>query len=156
MNEDFVKTTEAYVEAWHGITPPNDPARRLAKDLAATIAAFEAQRDRLRFEGRAQQLRSRPPGHQGMNHLSLTEAAEAVATRRTTATALLQSCLAAIDAHEHQVNATIWIDRDGALQTAEAADRAVAAGAPSAPSTASPSPTRTCTTRPAASAPAAP
>ena len=64
-----------------------------------------------------------------MNRLSLTEAAEAVARRETTATALLQSCLAAIDAHEAEVNATIWIDREGALEAAEAADRRVASGA---------------------------
>ena len=40
----------AQVEAWSGITPPNDPARRLAADLAATIAAFEALRGQLQFE----------------------------------------------------------------------------------------------------------
>jgi hypothetical protein len=42
--------TEAMIEAWHGITPPNDPARRMAADLAQTIAAFEAQRGTMRFE----------------------------------------------------------------------------------------------------------
>ncbi len=30
--------------------PPNDPARRLAADLAITVAAFEAVRGRMRFE----------------------------------------------------------------------------------------------------------
>ena len=30
--------------------PPNDPGRRMAADLAATIAAFTAQRDMLQFE----------------------------------------------------------------------------------------------------------
>ena len=68
-----------------------------------------------------------------MNRLTLTEAADAVATRQTTAVALLQSCLAAIDAHEAVVNATISIDREGALAEAEAADRAVASGAPLGP-----------------------
>ena len=43
-------TTEAYIEQWHGILPPNDPGRRLAADLAGTIKAFESQRARLRFE----------------------------------------------------------------------------------------------------------
>lgn len=42
--------TEAMIEAWHGIVPPNDPARRMAADLAQTIAAFEAVRGRMRFE----------------------------------------------------------------------------------------------------------
>lgn len=50
MDEDFVKHIEASVEAWHGIKPPNAPARRLAADLAATIAAFEAQRHVLAFD----------------------------------------------------------------------------------------------------------
>ena len=63
-----------------------------------------------------------------MNRLSLTDAADAVARREVTAVTLLQSCLAAIDAHEAKVNATIWIDRDGAMQAAEAADKVVASG----------------------------
>ena len=42
--------TVAMIQAWHGITPPNDPARRMAADLAQTIAAFEAQRGTMRFE----------------------------------------------------------------------------------------------------------
>lgn len=50
MDKEFLAKTEAYIEAWHGISAPNDPGRRLAADLAATIAAFEAQRARLRFE----------------------------------------------------------------------------------------------------------
>jgi hypothetical protein len=47
---DFLVTTEAAIAAWHGITPPNDAARRLAAELASTIAAFEAVRGTLRFE----------------------------------------------------------------------------------------------------------
>jgi hypothetical protein len=47
---EFLATTEAMIAAWHGITPPNDAARRLAADLAATIAAFEEVRGTLRFE----------------------------------------------------------------------------------------------------------
>ncbi len=38
------------IATWHGIQPPNDPAKRLAADLADTIAAFEAVRGSLRFE----------------------------------------------------------------------------------------------------------
>lgn len=41
---------EATITRWHGIAPPNDPAKRLAADLAATIAAFEALRGTLAFE----------------------------------------------------------------------------------------------------------
>jgi aspartyl-tRNA(Asn)/glutamyl-tRNA(Gln) amidotransferase subunit A len=62
------------------------------------------------------------------NRLSLTEAADAVARREVTATALLESCLAEIDAHESTVNATIWIDREGAHEAAAAADEQVASG----------------------------
>lgn len=47
---DFLATTEAAIAAWHGITCPNDAARRLAADLTATVAAFEAVRGTLRFE----------------------------------------------------------------------------------------------------------
>ena len=65
-----------------------------------------------------------------MNTWSLTEAADAVACRKLTAVELLESCLAAIDRHESQVNATIWIDRDRAMDEARAADRAVAGRAP--------------------------
>lgn len=46
----FPEITEAMIRAWHGVEPPNDPARRMAADLTATIAAFEAVRGRLRFE----------------------------------------------------------------------------------------------------------
>ena len=62
--------------------------------------------------------------------LSLVEAADAVRTGEATATALLESCLARLDAAEPRVNATIWIDREGAAQAAQAADAAVAAGKP--------------------------
>ncbi len=41
---------EAQIETWTSITPPNDPGRRLAADLAATIAAFTALRGQMQFE----------------------------------------------------------------------------------------------------------
>ena len=47
-----------------------------------------------------------------------------------TASALLDACLAEIDAHEAAVNATIWIDREGARVAAEQADAVIAAGSP--------------------------
>jgi hypothetical protein len=48
--DEFLPATEAAVARWHGIAAPNDPARRMAADLAATIAAFEALRGTLAFE----------------------------------------------------------------------------------------------------------
>ena len=48
--DDFLSATEAAVARWHGITAPNEPARRMAADLAATIAAFTALRGTLAFE----------------------------------------------------------------------------------------------------------
>jgi hypothetical protein len=41
---------ETTIARWHGITAPNDPARRLAAELADTIKAFEALRGTLAFE----------------------------------------------------------------------------------------------------------
>ncbi|WP_158742665.1 amidase [Acidisphaera sp. L21] len=61
--------------------------------------------------------------------LSLVDAADAVAKRDVTARALLDACFARLDAAEDRVNATIWVDREGAYRSAEAADKAVANGA---------------------------
>ena len=41
---------EATIARWHGIEAPNEPAKRLAAELAETIAAFEALRGSLVFE----------------------------------------------------------------------------------------------------------
>ena len=46
----FETSFESTIARWHGITPPNDPARRLAAELDETIAAFEALRGTLVFE----------------------------------------------------------------------------------------------------------
>ena len=46
----FLTQTEATIETWHGVIAPNDPARRLAAELADTIAAFEKLRGTLMFE----------------------------------------------------------------------------------------------------------
>ena len=64
-----------------------------------------------------------------LNELTLTDAAAAVRKRQASSVELLDACLAAVDAHEEQVNATIWIDRDGAYAAARAADAAVSSGA---------------------------
>lgn len=47
---EFLPHTEATIATWHGIAAPNEPARRLAAELAETIAAFEAVRGTQRFE----------------------------------------------------------------------------------------------------------
>lgn len=47
---DFLEITEANITAWHGISPPNAAASRMAADLANTIRAFEAVRGQMRFE----------------------------------------------------------------------------------------------------------
>lgn len=60
--------------------------------------------------------------------LTLVEAAEAVRTGAATSVALLDACLAEMDAHEAAVNATIWIDREGATAAARAADASTATG----------------------------
>lgn len=46
----FLADTESFIATWHGVSPPNDPARRLAAELADTIAAFEKLRGTLVFE----------------------------------------------------------------------------------------------------------
>jgi hypothetical protein len=38
------------IATWHGVTAPNEPARRLAAELAGTIAAFEKLHGTLVFE----------------------------------------------------------------------------------------------------------
>ena len=48
--DGFLARTEATIARWHGIKPPNDPAKRLAAELEDTIAAFEALRGTLVFE----------------------------------------------------------------------------------------------------------
>jgi hypothetical protein len=46
----FEVSVEATIARWHGIKPPNQPAKRLAAELADTVAAFEALRGTLTFE----------------------------------------------------------------------------------------------------------
>ena len=48
--DTFLAEIEQTIARWHGIDAPNDPARRMAADLADTIQAFEAQRGTLAFE----------------------------------------------------------------------------------------------------------
>jgi len=62
--------------------------------------------------------------------LGLVEAAEAVARREVSSAALLEACLARLDAVNKTVNATIWVDRDRARAAAAAADAALATGTP--------------------------
>jgi hypothetical protein len=48
--DPFLAEIELMIARWHGIGAPNEPARRMAADLVATIRAFEAQRGALAFE----------------------------------------------------------------------------------------------------------
>lgn len=48
--DPFLAEIEQMIARWHGIAAPNEPARRMAADLVATIRAFEAQRGALIFE----------------------------------------------------------------------------------------------------------
>jgi hypothetical protein len=48
--DPFQADAETMIERWFGVTPPNDPARRMVADLAGMIRAFEAVRDTLVFE----------------------------------------------------------------------------------------------------------
>lgn len=60
--------------------------------------------------------------------LSLTEAADAVRDGRATSQDLLAACRANVEKANPNLNATIWLDWDGAAQAAQAADAAVRAG----------------------------
>jgi aspartyl-tRNA(Asn)/glutamyl-tRNA(Gln) amidotransferase subunit A len=65
--------------------------------------------------------------------LSLVDAAEAVRKREVSAVALLESCLANLDRDEAAVNATVWVDREGAFAAARDADAVLQAGGPIGP-----------------------
>jgi aspartyl-tRNA(Asn)/glutamyl-tRNA(Gln) amidotransferase subunit A len=58
--------------------------------------------------------------------LTLTEAATLVRTRQAKSTELLEACWANLQAINPKLNATIWLDREGAERAARAADKAVA------------------------------
>ena len=48
--DSFFERIEATISHWHGIQVPNEPAKRLAAELADLIRSFERQRGRLQFE----------------------------------------------------------------------------------------------------------
>jgi hypothetical protein len=48
--DEFLAQLELTIARWHGVAAPNEPARRMAADLANTIAAFEKLRGTLKFE----------------------------------------------------------------------------------------------------------
>ncbi len=66
----------------------------------------------------------------GLADLSLVTAADLVAKGEVTAAALLEACLARLDAVNPKINAVIWIDRERARGAAAAADAAVREGRP--------------------------
>lgn len=61
--------------------------------------------------------------------LTLTEAAEAVRKRELSSIELLDACLANVDRANKELNATIWLDYEGAREAAHKADQALAKGA---------------------------
>ncbi len=63
----------------------------------------------------------------GLADLSLVEAAEAIRTGDVTSVQLLDACWANLERANPKLNATIWLDREGADRTARAADAAVRA-----------------------------
>ena len=50
MDETFIETTVAAIEAWHGIKLPNDRALAALADLQGALAEFAMIRDGLVFE----------------------------------------------------------------------------------------------------------
>jgi hypothetical protein len=48
--DPFQTEAESTIARWFGISPPNDPGRRLLAELQSTIAAFEALRGGIVFE----------------------------------------------------------------------------------------------------------
>ena len=64
----------------------------------------------------------------GLSDLSLVEAADKVASGEVTSAALLEACLARLDAVNPAINAVIWLDRARARAAAADADAAVKAG----------------------------
>lgn len=48
--DSFLAEIEQTIARWHGITAPNEPARRMAADLIETVRAFEALRGTIAFE----------------------------------------------------------------------------------------------------------
>jgi aspartyl-tRNA(Asn)/glutamyl-tRNA(Gln) amidotransferase subunit A len=64
----------------------------------------------------------------GLAELSLFDAAKTLANGEATSVELLDAYFARLDAFEGKVNATIWVDREGALQEAREADRARSEG----------------------------
>ena len=46
----FETSVKSTIARWFGIAAPNEPANRLAAELAGTILAFEALRGTLAFE----------------------------------------------------------------------------------------------------------
>ncbi|PZW50407.1 hypothetical protein C8P66_10295 [Humitalea rosea] len=50
MDQTFIEGTVAAIEAWHGISLPNDRALAALSDLQAALAEFAMIRDGLAFE----------------------------------------------------------------------------------------------------------
>ena len=73
------------------------------------------------------------PSAGALSNLTLVEAADAVATGAVTSVALTEAALDVFETWNPSINAAIWLDREGALETAAAFDAKRAAGAPLGP-----------------------
>ncbi|MGH9449133.1 MAG: amidase [Terriglobia bacterium] len=68
-----------------------------------------------------------------LNFLSVSEMAALIRRREITAAELVAAHLAQIERFNPRLNALVWVDREGALRAADAADRALASGAEPGP-----------------------
>ena len=127
--DDFDAEVEATIARWHGII-------RAERSGAADGGRPDLDHPRLRgaarhagVRGRTVQLRGRAARDEGVSamtdlaDLSLVEAADAVRNGDATSMELLDACWRNMEAANPKLNATIWLDREGAEQAARAADR---------------------------------
>ena len=73
------------------------------------------------------------PSKTSLMRMTLTEAATAVAEGSVTALALTEAAFAAFDKVDPTINASIWLDREAALEAAESLDKRRKAGQPLGP-----------------------
>jgi aspartyl-tRNA(Asn)/glutamyl-tRNA(Gln) amidotransferase subunit A len=73
------------------------------------------------------------PAKSSLMHMSLTDAAAAVADGSVTSLALTEAAYAAFDKVDGTINSAIWLDREAALEAAEGLDKLRKAGRPLGP-----------------------
>src|SRR5271166_2129631 len=114
--------------AWHRRAKRSGAANGRRPDLDHQGLRGAARHAGVR--GRTIQLRGRAARSEGvmamtdLADLSLVEAADAVRNGEATSMELLDACWSNMEAVNPKLNATIWLDREGAEQAARTADRA--------------------------------